>query len=65
MPTYHQDPVLTCDACGKTTRRPAPCAYEPLWKAGWRWRGADALPLRFVPNHFLVSCPDCEPVIDA
>lgn len=64
MPAHHQDTVLTCDGCGATTPRPAPGAYAPLHEEGWRWRGDPAeRPLRFVPKTFLISCPDCPPVL--
>ncbi|MEU2086759.1 hypothetical protein ABZ569_33430 [Streptomyces albus] len=67
MPTHYTDPHLACDRCGATVPRPAPGQYEKyesLHDDGWRWRGNPAeRPLRFVPQTYVVSCPDCPPVI--
>ncbi|MEU9764019.1 hypothetical protein AB0D98_30805 [Streptomyces sp. NPDC047987] len=61
MPTHYQDPVLTCDTCRAITARPPAGQWQPLHEEGWRWRGADERPLRFVPKAFVFSCPNCPP----
>lgn len=65
MPLQKHDApaALTCDSCAAAVPLPPELDYAPLWDAGWRWRGAEEKPARFAPRAFLVSCPDCPPVI--
>lgn len=61
-PDGERPALMVCDNCGTGTAMPQPCAFAPLWDAGWRWRGKAEDVFRFVPRTFAYSCPNCPPL---